>query len=217
MSAAPKSQQGPLGGRFEVEREVGRGGVGIVYRAFDRLTNEWVALKRIASAGVDVAEEARFAREGKVLSGLSHPHIVKLVAFGTFDDGSPYVAMEWLDGEDLAARTTRAPLGMGEALDVMRQIARALEAAHNAGMIHRDIKPSNIFLLKGERLAAKLVDFGLALDEDSRLTRTGVILGTPAYMAPERARADGVPDARVDLYSLGASLFELVAGRPPHV
>src|SRR5262249_24061433 len=149
-----------------VEREVGRGGVGVVYRAFDRTSEQWVALKRIATMGVDIAEEARFVREGKLLSGLDHPHIVRLVACGAFDDGSPYVAMEWLEGEDLARRTRRAPLALREALEATRQIALALAAAHGVGMVHRDIKPSNIFLLAGDKIHAKLVDFGLALKED---------------------------------------------------
>jgi hypothetical protein len=214
------SQHAPFGGRFEVEREVGRGGVGVVYRAFDRERREWVALKLIGVQGVDASEEARFTREGKTLEALDHPHIVKLVACGTLDE-TPYVAMEWLEGEDLSSRHRRAPLGLRDALEVARQIAVALDTAHRAGVVHRDIKPSNIFLLGQpagpNAIFAKLVDFGVALEDDVRLTRTGVVVGTPAYMAPEQARAEGAVDARVDIYSLGASLFELVAGRPPHV
>src|SRR6185436_14423184 len=193
---------------------------GVVYRAFDRERREWVALKLIGVQGVDASEEARFMREGKLLEALDHPHIVKLVACGTLDE-TPYVAMEWLDGEDLASRHRRAPLGLRDALEVARQIAVALDTAHRAGVVHRDIKPSNIFLLSQpdapDAIFAKLVDFGVALEDDVRLTRTGVVVGTPAYMAPEQARAEGLLDARVDIYSLGASLFELVAGRPPHV
>src|SRR5438132_5972616 len=121
----PKPDSAVLGGRFEVEREVGRGGVGVVYRAFDRQRSEWVALKLIAVSGVDASEEARFMREGKLLEALDHPHIVKLVACGTLDE-TPYVAMEWLDGEDLSARQRRAPLGLRDALEVARQVAVAL-------------------------------------------------------------------------------------------
>jgi serine/threonine protein kinase/tetratricopeptide (TPR) repeat protein len=229
MTTLPLGQRLPVGARFEIEREVGRGGVGVVYRAFDRETQQWVALKLIAVQGVDASEEARFLREGKLLQELNHPHIVRLVACGTLDE-TPYVAMEWLEGEDLAARTRRAPLGLKDALIVAGQIAIALDAAHRAGVIHRDIKPSNIFLIKppdhdskstgdgaSDEPFAKLVDFGVALEDDVRLTRTGVVVGTPAYMAPEQAKAEGVLDARADIYSLGASLFELVAGRPPHV
>src|SRR3954447_2405159 len=142
MTNSSVDQLAPLGGRFEVEREVGRGGVGIVYRARDRITGQWVALKLIAVQGVDPSEEARFLREGKVLQDLDHPHIVKSVACGTLED-TPYVAMEWLEGEDLAARSKRPPLGLRDAIEVARQIAVALDTAHRAGVIHRDIKPSN--------------------------------------------------------------------------
>jgi hypothetical protein len=220
MKSSPVADRSLLGGRFQVEREVGRGGVGVVYRAFDLETAQWVALKLIAVEGVETAEEERFLREGKLLAELDHPHIVKLVSCGKLEE-IPYVAMEWLDGEDLAARHRRAPLGLRDAIEVVRQIAVALDTAHRAGVIHRDIKPSNIFLMRqagdNDRPVAKLVDFGVALENDVRLTRTGVVVGTPAYMAPEQAKAEGVLDARADIYSLGATLFELVAGRPPHV
>ncbi len=211
-----------LGGRFVVEREVGRGGVGIVYRALDQMTGQPVALKVIAISGVDASEEARFNREGRVLAGLAHPGIVRLVAFGQLDEGQPYVAMEWLEGEDIGQRLKRKPLTLFETLDVAAQVAEALAFAHDAGIIHRDVKPSNIFLIGShagstEALRAKLVDFGVASADDAKLTRTGAIIGTPAYMAPEQARGDAEVSARADLYALGATLFEMITGRPPHV
>ncbi len=272
-----------VAGRFRVDHEVGRGGVGIVYQAFDTLTSRPVALKIIAACGAEPAEHARFAREGQLLAELDHSGIVRVIAFGTLEAGSfgvsgrrleesaPYVAMEWLEGEDAAARQQHAPLSLRQALSVGAQIARALAAAHLAGVVHRDIKPSNVFLLggttardsmppasgvatqtpgrsartsdpvgvprfragplpraerivpeatpseRGERLLAKLVDFGVAATDDVRLTRTGAVVGTPAYMAPEQARGDSSADARSDIYSLGATLFELIAGRPPHI
>jgi tetratricopeptide (TPR) repeat protein len=219
----PKSQR-RLGGRFAVEREVGRGGVGVVYRAYDLLTKQIVALKVVAAeAGVAPEEEARLAREGQLLAALDHPGIVKTVAFGVLDDtGLPYVAMEWLEGEDLAARQKRDPLNLAESLELTDSVGQALEAAHEAGVIHRDIKPGNIFLCKNTRgglldCRPKLVDFGVAANTDAQLALTGDPVGTPAYMAPEQARGDAPIDVRCDIYSLGATLFELLAGRPPHV
>ncbi len=214
--------QGLLAGRFVIEREVGRGGVGIVYRATDEVSEAHVALKVIAIPGVDASEEARFGREGRVLAGLNHPGIVRVVAFGQLEDGHPYVAMEWLDGEDVAQRQKRAPLTLGQAVEVGASVADALAYAHGVGIVHRDVKPSNVILV-GSRaghdwpIASKLVDFGVASAEDARLTRTGAIIGTPAYMAPEQARGDSEVDSRADIYGLGATLFEMIAGRPPHV
>jgi serine/threonine protein kinase len=241
---------GFVAGRFQIEREVGRGAAGIVYRAMDTVTGVTVALKVISVVGADAVEQARFEREGQVLSDLHDPGIVRVVAFGSLETpcpdglgrrlevGSPYIAMEWLEGEDLQARQRRAPLALHPALNVGRQVALALGAAHDAGVVHRDIKPSNIFLVSHEQQPTsgvvhtvpvtmganvddlpltKLVDFGVASSSDVRLTRTGAVVGTPAYMAPEQARGDATIDARSDIYSLGATLFELIAGRPPHI
>jgi serine/threonine protein kinase/tetratricopeptide (TPR) repeat protein len=215
-----------LGGRFRIEREVGRGGVGVVYRAIDEETGNAVALKVVGGEiGVAPKEEARLAREGDVLRNLSHPGIVRVVASGVFDEtGQPFLAMEWLEGEDLAARHGRAPLDFPQCVELGIFVAQALEAAHDAGIVHRDVKPSNIFLCTGRHehaeyldVAPKLVDFGVATTDDIRVTRSGDVVGTPAYMAPEQARGDAPIDARCDIYSLGATLFEMIAGRPPHV
>jgi tetratricopeptide (TPR) repeat protein len=210
------ASQATVGGRFIIDREIGRGAVGVVYRAIDTLSGQPVALKVIAISGVDAGEEARFRREGRVLAGLRHPGIVRLVDFGQLDEGQPYVAMEWLEGEDIGQRQKRSPLAIASCLEVAAQVADALHAAHSAGIIHRDVKPSNVILI-GSDPTAKLVDFGVAAASDAKLTRTGAIIGTPAYMAPEQARGDEEVDARADIYSLGATLFEMVAGRPPHV
>jgi len=211
-----------LAGRFVIEREVGRGGVGVVYRAHDQMSQQTVALKVIALPGVDGGEEARFSREGRVLAGLHHPGIVRVVAFGQLDEGQPYIAMEWLEGEDIAQRQQRAPLSLGQSVLVAADVCDALAAAHEAAIVHRDVKPSNVFLVgsaPGQQgsFEVKLVDFGVAAVEDAKLTRTGAIVGTPAYMAPEQARGDGKIDGRADLYALGATLFEMITGRPPHV
>jgi len=226
VSIAPITERRQLGERFVVEREVGRGGAGIVYRAYDLQSERIVALKVIASeAGDAPEEEARFTREGQLLEKLDHPGIVKIVGFGVFDEnGLPFVAMEWLEGEDLAARQKREPLTIPQAVELTVQVAEALQAAHAAGVIHRDIKPGNLFLCKAPGndgclgpWQVKLVDFGVAARSDIRITRMGDVVGTPAYMAPEQARGDAPIDARCDIYSLGATLFELIAGRPPHV
>jgi tetratricopeptide (TPR) repeat protein len=209
------ASQATVGGRFVIDREIGRGAVGVVYKAIDTLSGQPVALKVIAISGVDAGEEARFRREGRVLAGLRHPNIVRLVDFGQLDEGQPYVAMEWLEGEDIAQRQKRAPMALCDCLEIAAQVADALAAAHGAGIIHRDVKPSNVIIVESK--TAKLVDFGVAAAQDAKLTRTGAIIGTPAYMAPEQARGDEEVDARADLYSLGATLFEMVAGRPPHV
>ncbi|MEB2312749.1 MAG: protein kinase [Sorangiineae bacterium] len=227
MRSDPESQRGRMGGRFVVEREVGRGGAGVVYKAWDLLTEQPVALKILAvDAGIAPAEEARLMREGELLAKLDYPGIVKTVAYGMLEDsGLPFLAMEWLDGEDLAQRQRRAPLDMRQAVLLAIRVAEALGFAHDAGVIHRDIKPGNIFLCRsrvepreGELdVFPKLVDFGVAATGDIRITRNGDVVGTPAYMAPEQARGDAPIDVRSDVYALGATLFELVAGRPPHV
>ncbi|MEO6600327.1 MAG: serine/threonine-protein kinase, partial [Polyangiaceae bacterium] len=200
MSIAPVTERRKLGGRFVIEREVGRGGAGIVYRAYDLQSAQVVALKVIASseAGDAPEEEARFAREGQLLENLDHPGIVKTVGFGVLDEsGLPFVAMEWLEGEDLAARQKREPLTIPQAIELTIRAAEALQYAHAAGVIHRDIKPGNLFLCKAPesegflgRWQVKLVDFGVAAKSDIRITRTGDVVGTPAYMAPEQARGD---------------------------
>ncbi|MBN2194843.1 MAG: protein kinase [Polyangiaceae bacterium] len=226
MTSNGQDSQG-VGRRFVVEREVGRGGAGVVYRAIDTVSAQPVALKVIAGdAGVAPDDEARLQREGELLANLDHPGIVKTVAHGHLEDtGEPYVAMEWLDGEDLAARQTRAPLRLRQIIELALAVSGALGAAHAAGVVHRDIKPSNIFLCRrtdpvppsGLDCSPKLVDFGVAVSENIRVTRTGDLVGTPAYMAPEQARGDAPIDGRCDIYSLGATMFELVTGRPPHV
>ena len=213
-----------MGGRFVVEREVGRGAVGVVYRAYDLTTEQNVALKIIASeSGMAPVEEARLMQEGQILSDLDHPGIVKIVAYGVLPDSMlPFVAMEWLEGEDLAARQQRAPLDLPQILELGVLVAAGLSAAHSAGVIHRDVKPGNIFLCRSAAeptsyldALPKLVDFGVATGANSSLEDVSNIAGTPAYMAPEQASGNSPIDERCDIYSLGATLFELIAGRPP--
>jgi tetratricopeptide (TPR) repeat protein len=201
--------------RFVVEREIASGGMGTVHRAHDRVRGEDVALK--VMIGDDPASVARFDREAELLSELDHPALVRYVAHGLTPYGSPFLAMEWLEGEDLAMRLARGALTIEAAVDCGRRVAQALSALHRRGLVHRDVKPSNIFLAFGDPARAKLLDLGVArrIRQADALTGTGVAIGTPYYMAPEQARAARDLDARVDVFAMGAVLFESIAGRPP--
>ena len=199
--------------RFVVESRVGGGASGDIFRATDQHTGEVVALKvlRQASSKADVA---RFRREISVIADLRHPNIVNYVGHGQLDDGRLFLAMEWLDGEDLSKRQRRAPLGTRDAVEVVRRAAQALAAIHSRNIVHRDLKLSNMFLVKGRGTAVKLIDFGVvkpAVEEEFQ-TEVGTILGTPHYMAPEQARGEPV-DPRADVYALGSVLFRLLTGR----
>jgi len=200
--------------RFVVEREVASGGMGTVHRAFDRVRETAVALK--VMIGDEPSGAARFLREAELLSELDHPALVGYVAHGR-TDGGPFLAMEWLDGEDLATRLLRSPLSVDAAVACARRVAQALATLHRRGLVHRDVKPSNVFLVDGDPARAKLLDLGVArrIRETKALTGTGIAIGTPYYMAPEQARALRDLDARVDVFALGAVLFEAASGRPP--
>jgi len=206
--------------RFVVERLAAAGGMGRVFRAFDAETNEVVALKVLDAQGSEGARSRaleRFAREARLLAQIRHPGVVRFVAFGTTARGEPYLAMEWLEGETLAARLARGPLSVEETLVLTRRLASALASAHEAGVVHRDVKPSNVLLVGGEVDHAKIIDFGIArfapLATD--VTRPGGVLGTPGYMAPEQARALREIDPRADVYALGCVLFRCLTGRLP--
>jgi hypothetical protein len=207
-----------VGDRFVIGAKVAAGAMGEVFAAEDRVSGAKVALKRMTAT----REAARFSDECEVLKKLDHPAIVRYVAHGTGDDGRPWLAMEWLEGEDLAAVLARREPALGESIAWLRGIAEGLACAHAQGIVHRDVKPENIVLVPdaaapgGHRV--KIVDFGLARTGAGRAaTRTGAILGTPAYMAPEQVRADKNLDARVDVFALGAIAFECITGRPAFV
>ncbi len=220
--------------RFDVHEEVGRGASGVVFRAADRESGGMVALKVILADDVDGAERERLRTEGELLCSLEHPNIVRVVDYGDLSEDevticgqrfapqTPFIAMEWLDGADLSRRQSEAPLTLPESIECSRQIAAALTAAHAAGVVHRDVKPTNVFAVasraesNGDAPLFKLVDFGVAVAEPECLSVVGAMAGTPAYMAPEQARTDGAIDSACDVYSLGATLYELIAGRPPH-
>jgi serine/threonine-protein kinase len=215
---------GALVGRWVVERVHYRGPVSTLYLARDVYHRETAALKVMhAQAAAGETALRRFRREAATLQRLRHPNIVGVLGYGELADGRPYIAMEWLEGRDLAAElAARGPLSPGEALEVVEQVGAALRAAHGVGVVHRDLKAQNVVRLVGgvEAHRVKLVDFGVAkgLTPDapgaSSLTHTGVALGTPLSMAPEQIRGEA-PDARTDLYALGVLLFQLVTGQPP--
>jgi tRNA A-37 threonylcarbamoyl transferase component Bud32 len=200
--------------RFEIERFAGSGAMGLVYRARDTKTGEWVAIKVLAhgSAG-------RFLREARALAEVEHPHIVRYVDHGHTDTGEPYLAMEWLDGSDLAEKLLTGPLPTGQALALTAAVARALSVAHVRGVVHRDVKPSNLFLCGGDPDKVKVLDFGAArfVQTTSAPTASGIVLGTPGYLAPEQVHDDHPVDGRADVFALGCVLFECLTGRPAFV
>mgnify|MGYP000963432080 CR=1 FL=1 len=200
--------------RYSVDALVGRGSMGAVYRGEQPGLRRLVAIKLLpASLAADRAFIARFEREAELLASLQHPGIVAVHASGQTGAGHPYFVMEYVDGGDLAGRL-RSGLSAEEALDLAIQVAEALRYAHGCGVVHRDIKPSNILVTSDGR--AKLADFGLArtLDGDAaKLTRSGLAMGTPGYMAPEQFC--GLADHRSDIYALGALLYEMLTGEPP--
>jgi len=200
-----------VAGRFRLEQKVGSGGMGIVYRARDEQTKDVVAVKVLHGSVLEGTE--RFAREAAALARLSHPAIVRYVAHG---DSPRFVAMEWLDGEDLAKRLKAGPLPVDDAIRLGLRLADALEHAHAHGIVHRDIKPANVFFEHGDTSRVRVLDFGLAWIEDDAEFRTsdGMMLGTPGYMAPEQARGEAV-DVRADVFAMGCVLYKCLTGRGP--
>lgn len=200
-----------LRSRYKLESELGRGGMGVVYKAFDDQLDRPVALKFLGSL-VDGSDEykQRFVREAKAAAKVQHPNIISIYDIGT-EDGKAYIAMEYVEGPNLHKYLKRkGRLEPREAINVMGQACSALEAVHQAGIIHRDIKPDNILIAKGGLV--KLMDFGLAKAEGMRLTGTNVVMGTPCYMSPEQAMGKET-DARSDIYAMGLVLHELLTGK----
>ncbi|AKU97546.1 Serine/threonine protein kinase [Labilithrix luteola] len=199
-------------GPYRIERAAGAGSGGTVYRAVDERTGQVAAVKMLA----DPALRARFLREARTLSRLHHPAIVRYLDHGEVADGM-YLAMEWLEGENLEERFERGPLLWQEAVALGQRISAALDHAHRLGCVHRDLSPRNVFLPNRLVANAKLLDFGLVRVHDVALARTTsrAVLGTPFYMAPEQIRDPGSVDGRADLFGLGILLYEAVAGSRP--
>ena len=211
-------------GQYRVTGLIGRGGMGAVYAAKHTLLGRPAAIKVLLpelSQQQDIV--TRFFNEARAATAIRHPGIIEIYDFGWTRDGAAYLVMELLEGETLARRSTRVPFHWPAVLAIARQIAGALAAAHAKGIVHRDLKPENVFLVPdpevpgGERI--KLLDFGiakLAVDTSPTLTvtRTGAVIGTPTYMAPEQCRGVAI-DHRADLYALGCVIYELCCGRPP--
>ncbi|GAA4126805.1 serine/threonine-protein kinase [Actinomadura keratinilytica] len=205
-----------LAGRYRLESRLGRGGMGEVWSATDLRLGRRVAVKILDSgAEADERAVARFRREAEIAGGLRHPGITVLFDIDA-DDGRLFLVMELLRGSDLATLMTAYPQGMppGLARGLAAQIADALDAAHERGIVHRDIKPANVMVLPDWKV--KILDFGIARYADRTSDLTGdAAIGTPAYMAPEQFEGGAAPDARTDLYALGAVLFLMLTGRRP--
>ncbi|HZS40157.1 MAG TPA: protein kinase [Polyangia bacterium] len=213
-----------LDGRYLVKRLIGEGGMGLVYEAEHVEIGRRVAVKILHAIYTRQGEVvARFRSEARAATRIGHPHIIDVFDSGTTVDGAVYFVMEYLDGSDLAELIGKTgPLTVQRTIAIAREICQALAAAHKAGIVHRDMKPENVFLVTrdGRQDFVKVLDFGIAKtmessDKVGRLTNPGMAMGTPEYMAPEQA-AHGVADERVDIYAVGAILYEMLTGRPPH-
>jgi hypothetical protein len=212
-AAVGAARSPPRLGRYLLERKVGAGGMGVVFRARPQDGGPLVAVKVLTNATPD--QRSRFAREVAVLRTLRHEAIVRYLDDGHADDGSPFLVMEWLEGMDLADRLDAGTLGVDEALRLGMRAARGLGAAHAAGVAHRDVKPANLFLVGASVDTLRVIDFGIARGETlaARLTATGLFVGTPAYMAPEQFR--GEHGIGADVWGLGVTLFEALTGQVP--
>lgn len=215
-----------LDSRYRIEKQIGEGGMGVVYLAHHMIIEKAVALKVLKpEVAADQSVVQRFVQEARAASRIGHPNIIDVTDFGTTSDGMVYQVMEYLEGQTLSAfLKAEEILSIPRALGIVAQVARALDAAHEKGIVHRDLKPENIFLLEREGRTdfVKIVDFGIAKVQptqehanEPRLTRVGTVFGTPEYMAPEQAAGRTDVDRRADIYALGIITYEMLVGRVP--
>jgi serine/threonine-protein kinase len=213
-----------LSERYRVTRQIGQGGMGAVYEAQHTVIGKRVAVKVLLDKHAKKDQVvARLKQEARLASSIGHKHIIDITDFGSTIDNRTFVVMEYLEGESLASAILReGQLDEARVIHIGAQVASALAAAHEKGVVHRDIKPENVFLMQRDGMDfVKVVDFGISKsmrpeeEQDVRLTQTGMVLGTPLYMSPEQARGDEDLDHRIDIYALGVILYEAVTGQVP--
>jgi serine/threonine-protein kinase len=215
-----------LAGKYRVEQVIGRGGMGVVMAAWHLELDQRVALKFLLPELAEHSEAAeRFRREARASAKIKSEHVARVLDVGNLEGGVPFIVMEYLDGRDLALEhRERGPLPVSECIDYVLQAIEAVAEAHAFGIVHRDLKPENLFLARrpdGTHLI-KVLDFGISksivlASQGRALTHTAIIMGSPFYMSPEQMRAPRSVDARTDIWSIGAILYDLIAGRPPYV
>jgi eukaryotic-like serine/threonine-protein kinase len=207
-------------GRYRIEAQIGEGGMGVVYRVTHIALNKTLALKLLrGEMAKDPEVVQRFMQEAQAATAIGHENIIDINDFGRLPDGTAYFVMEFLNGRPLHDLIKRGgSLPVSDAVQILRQIAGALGAAHERGIVHRDLKPDNVFVLQRNELSnfVKVLDFGIAKvgTTKNKLTRTGMVFGTPHYMSPEQAAGQAV-DARTDIYALGVIMYEMFTGRVP--
>jgi serine/threonine-protein kinase len=217
MIVGPVKPGDVLADKYRVERVLGQGGMGLIVAATHVELDERVAIKFLLGVPSE-ASARRFLTEARAAAKVKNEHVCRAFDFGRTENGEPYIVMEYLEGRDLGDElAARGPLPAAEVADWARQACEGIASAHALGIVHRDIKPENLFLadLPGGKRVLKVLDFGVSKLPDSSVTKSAVAMGSPLYMAPEQMSSSRDVDARADVWSLGATLYELLSGRPP--